>query len=201
MSKNVRIVKGTVVAEGSFSESELLVGRYTSRRAFELWRAQLPSLAFLTDLPLLESLGLINVKVADPGALAEVGTLRSLFLNEFRSAAGWDFLADLTQVEELHILNTRGALVLPDLRRLDHLTTFRIWGCKGLSDISFLIDVPHLEEVALVDTALTPDDLLPLLQKPSVAYLSSSFARRREADLFDEYLDRYGKTADREAAS
>ncbi|KQR17398.1 hypothetical protein [Cellulomonas sp. Leaf334] len=201
MPKNIRVVQGTVVVEGSFSESELLVGRYTSRRDFELWRSQHASLAFLTNLPVIERLGLINVKVADPRALAELGTLRSLFLNGFRSASGWGFLADLTQIEELHILNTRGPLVLPDLQRLDHLTTVRIWGCKGLSDITMLTDVPHLEEVELVDTALTPDDLLPLLEKPSIAYLGSSFARKRDTDLVDEYLDRYGKKAYREATS
>ena len=141
------------------------------------------------------------MKVADPRALAEIGTLRRLFLNGFTSAAGWGFLADLTQIEELHILNTRGALVLPDLQRLDHLRTFRIWGCKGLSDLSILTDVPHLEEVELVDTALAPDDLLPLLEKPSIAYLSATFATKRDTDRFDEYLDTYGKRAFREATS
>ena len=61
--------------------------------------------------------------------------------------------------------------------------------------------MPHLEEVALVDTALTPDDLLPLLEKPSITYLSSTFATKRETDLFEEYLDRYGKMAYREVPS
>ena len=69
---------------------------------------------------------------------------------------------------------------------------------QRLLDASILTEVPHLEEVQLVDTALTPDDLLPLLEKPSVAYLSSSFGTRRQADLFDGYLDRYGKKAHRE---
>jgi len=116
----MRVVKGTVVVEGTFSESDL-VRRHASRREFELWRMRLASLAFLTDLPAIERLGLINVKVADPRALAELGTLRNLFLNGFTSASGWGFLAELAQIEELHILNTRGPLVLPDLRRLDHL--------------------------------------------------------------------------------
>lgn len=198
MPKNIRIVHGTVVAEGRFSESDLLVPRYTSRGDVELWRAELPSLAFLKNLPVLERLGLINVKVADPRALAEIGTLRNLFLNGFRSAAGWDFLADLTQIEELNVLNTRGQLVLPDLHRLESLRTFFAWGCRGLSDLSFLTEVPRLEEVQLVDTALTPDDLVPLLEKPSVAYVSATFATRREADLFEAYLERYGKKAHRE---
>ena len=61
--------------------------------------------------------------------------------------------------------------------------------------------MPHLEEVRLVDTALTPDDLLPLLEKPSLACVSSTFATKREADLFDEYLERYGKVAFRENPS
>ena len=194
----MRVVKGTVVVEETFSQADL-VRRHASRREFELWRMRLASLAFLTDLPAIERLGLINVKVADPHALAEIGTLRNLFLNGFTSASGWGFLAELTQIEELHILNTRGKLVLPDLARLDHLKTFRIWGCKGLSDISILTEVPHLEEVQLVDTALTPDDLVPLLEKPSVGYLSSSFGTQRESKLFEEYLDTYGKKQWRES--
>ncbi|MDQ0372712.1 hypothetical protein [Cellulomonas humilata] len=194
----MRVVKGTVVVEENFSQADL-VRRHASRREFELWRMRLASLEFLKDLPAIERLGLINVKVADPHALAEIGTLRNLFLNGFTSAPGWGFLAELTQIEELHILNTRGKLVLPDLTRLDHLKTFRIWGCKGLSDISILTEVPHLEEVQLVDTALTPDDLVPLLEKPSVRYLSSSFGTQRESKLFEEYLDTYGKKQWRES--
>ena len=50
-----------------------------------------------------------------------------------------------------------------------------------------------------MDTALTPDRLLPLLEKPSVAYLSSTFGTRRDTDLFDERLVRYGKTRFRDS--
>ncbi|GEK21797.1 hypothetical protein CXY01_23170 [Cellulomonas xylanilytica] len=148
---------------------------------------------FLRDLPALESLSLINVRVDDARALAEVGTLRRLFLNGIKPTPGWDFLAGLAQIEELQILNVRGPLVLPDLSGLDRLATFRIWGCRGLTDVSVLENTPLLEEVELVDAGLTPDDLGSLLEKSTLAYLSCTFATRRDTDRFHQDLDRYGK--------
>jgi hypothetical protein len=201
MSKNISIIKGKVVIEGKFleAEQEILIEKYKSKKVFEFWRTQLNSLAFLKNLPSLESLALINVKVEDINALSEISTLKKLFLNELKLSSGWDFLKNLTQIEELHILNVRGELILPDLQKLDHLKTFRIWGCKGLADVSMLKNTPNLEQVELVATALTPEKLLPLFEKPSIKYLSSSFSKKKDSELFQEYLDRYGKKAFREA--
>ena len=200
MSKNISLLKGKVVIEGKLSEleQEFLIEKYQSKKVFELWRTQLKSLTFLKDLRKMESLSLINTKVEDPQALSEIGSLKNLFLNEFKPGSGWNFLANLSQIEELQILNTRGELALPDLQKLDHLKTFRIWGCKGFADISILENTPNLEEIELVDTGLTPEKLLPLLEKPSVKYLSSSFNTKKDNELFQEYLDRYGKKAFRE---
>lgn len=202
MSKNISLLKGKVVIEGKFSEpeQEFLIEKYKSKKVFEFWRTQLKSLTFLKNLTMMESLSLINTKVEDPNALSEIGTLKNLFLNEFKPGSGWGFLANLTQIEELHILNTRGELILPDLQKLDQLKTFRIWGCKGFADISILKNTPNLEEVELVDTALTPEQLLPLFEKPSVKYLSSSFNTKKDNELFQVYLDKYGKKAYRETA-
>lgn len=200
MSKTISLLKGKVIIEGKFAEQEqeLLIEKYKSKKVFEFWRTQLKSLTFLKDLPNLEDLGLINVKVDDINALSEVNTLKRLFLNELKLNSGWGFLQNLTQIEELHILNIKGELTLPDLQKLDHLKTFRLWGCKGLADISILEKIPNLEEVELVDTALTLENLLPLFEKPSIKYLSSSFSKKKDKELFKEYLNKYGKKAYRE---
>jgi hypothetical protein len=202
MSKNISLLKGKVVIEGKLSEpeQEFLIEKYKSKKVFEVWRTQLKSLTFLKDLPKMESLSLINTKVEDPQALSEIGSLKNLFLNEFKPGSGWNFLADLSQIEELQILNTRGELALPDLQKLDHLKIFRLWGCKGFVDISILENTPNLEELELVDTGLTPEKLLPLLEKPSVKYLSASFSTKKDNELFQEYLARHGKKAFRETA-
>jgi hypothetical protein len=201
MSKNISLLKGKVVVEGKFSEQEkeFLIEKYKSKKVFEFWRTQLKSFTFLKDLSNIESLSLINVKSEDSDALSEIGTLKKLFLNEFKPGSGWNFLANLTQIEELHILNVKGELLLPELQKLDHLKTIRIWGCKGFADISALKNIPVLEEVELVDTSLTPEKLLPLLEKPSVKYLSSSFNTKKDNELFQTYLAKCGKKAFREA--
>ena len=195
MPENVRLLKGRVVVEGKLSgpEQELLVEKYKSKKAFEFWRTQLKSLAFLKELPSLESLSLVNARIEDVNALSEVNTLKTLFLNEARLGSDWGFLANLCQIEELHILNIRGELALPDLGNLDCLRAFRIWGCKGLADISALENTPRLEEVELIDTGLTPERTLPLFKKPSIKYLNASFGKKKSDELFQEYLERYGK--------
>jgi hypothetical protein len=200
MSKNISLLKGKVVVEGKFSEpeQELLITKYKSKKVFEFWRVQLKSLTFLKEFPNIESLSLINVKAEDLNTLAQIGTLKKLFLNELKPASGWNFLAHLIQIEDLHILNTRGEFILPDLHKLDHLKTFRIFGCKGLADISMLKNAQNLEEVELVDTALTPENLLPIFENPSVKYLSSSFNTKKDNELFQMYLAKYGKKAFRD---
>lgn len=202
MPTNVRVVKGKLVVEDEFSELErrVLAGRHRSRTELELRRTRHESLAFLADLPALERLEVVSAEVDDPTALAEAGALRTLFLNGTAPRSGWGFLADLTQIEELHLLNVRGPLALPDLCRLDRLRTFRAWGCTGLADVSSLESASRLEEVELVATSVTADGLLPLLAKPSVLYVSATFTTKRENERFRQHLDRYGKRAFREPA-
>lgn len=202
MSKNVSLLKGKVVIEGKISgpEQEFLIEKYKTKKVFEIWRSQLKELSFLKNLPNIEVLSLINTKVEDSQALSQIGTLKNLFLNEFKPGSGWDFLAGLSQIEELQILNTRGELALPDLQKLGGLKIFRLWGCKGFTDISILNHAPNLEEVELIDTGLSPADLLFLFERPNVKYLNASFKTKKENDTFQEYLDRYGKKAFRESA-
>jgi hypothetical protein len=150
----------------------------------EFWRTQLKSLTFLKNLPKIESLSLINVKVEDPNTLCEIDTLKNLFLKEFKLGSGWDFLANLAQIEELHILNTRGELVLPDIQKLDQLKTFRLWGCKGFTNISILKNTPNLEEVALVDTVLTLEKLCLFLKSHLLNTYVHLLAQKRIMNYF-----------------
>lgn len=195
MSKNIGLLKGKVVIEDQFSESEqeLLIKKYKSKTEFEFWRTKHKSLTFLKDLPELESLSLISTKVENADFLSEIPKLKTLFLNAAKFDSGWNFLENLNQIEELHILNVRGKLILPDLKMLDQLKSFRIWGCKGLADISVLENVRQLEEVDLVDTAVTLENLLPVIEKPSVKYINATFGRKKDRDLFQEYVDKFEK--------
>lgn len=58
MSKNIGLLKGKVVIEGQFSESEqeLLIKKYKSKTEFEFWRTKHKSLTFLKGLPELREL-------------------------------------------------------------------------------------------------------------------------------------------------
>ena len=68
-----------------------------------------------------------------------------------------------------------------------------MWGCKGFADASILAAVPNLEEVALVDTGLEPDQLEPIVAKPSVQYVSARFGAKSLNERFDELLAAHGK--------
>lgn len=201
MTKNVSLLKGKVVVQDKFSsaEEEILNKKYKGKTVFEFWRTSHQSLCFLESMENIESLSLINTKIDDATALADLNTLNHLFLNGIKLKSGWDFLADLKQIRELHILNIKGELTLPNLAKLDSLNTFRIWGCKGLGDVSFLLGVPKLEEIELIDTALQPDDLLGLLAKPSVRYVNARFNTKKNNDLFLEYLQKFNKKQYRDA--
>lgn len=200
MPGKIRIIKGKVVVEGSFTASEegILRARHSSRRTFEFWRTHHRSLSCLLELSELEELSLINAKVEDPSALSGLKTLRTLRLNGVKVSAGLEFLAGLSQVETLHLLNMRGPLTLPDLGGLAALRTFRVWGCRGLADVSPLTGAPNLEEVELIDTGLEPDDLTALLEKPSVQYIHAQFRTKKHNDLFVERLNKLHKKRFRE---
>ncbi|KYF53237.1 hypothetical protein BE08_22850 [Sorangium cellulosum] len=174
-------------------EEEVVRARYRDRKIFEFWRTSHASLLFLKDLSDVEDLSFVNAKIEDASALSCLSTLKRLFLNGVRVSSGFGFLATLDQIEELHLLNLRGELVLPDLGGLGSLRRFRVWGCKRFSDASVLKGVRDLEEVELVDTALGPDDLLVLFEKASVKYIDSRFGTKRHNDAFSEYLVKFNK--------
>ncbi|WP_437783601.1 hypothetical protein [Sorangium sp. So ce1097] len=200
MSKNIRIVKGKVVVEGKFTllEEEVVRVKHRDRKIFEFWRTSHASLSFLKDLSGVEDLSFVNAKIEDPSALSCLSTLKRLFLNGVRVSSGFGFLATLGQLEELHLLNLKGELVLPDLEGLGSLRKFRVWGCKRFLDASVLKGVRDLEEVEFIDTAMGPDDLLVLFEKASVRYIDARFGTKRNNDVFSEYLVKFGKKQYRE---
>lgn len=195
MPNNFRSIKGKVVIEDQFTllEEEIVKTRYKNKKAFEFWRMNLKSLDFLKDLHAVEDLGLINVKIENAAALGDINTLKKLFLNQVRPASGWDFLAQLSQIGQLHLLNIRGSLTLPGFENLTSLKAFHVWGCKGFADISILKDTRNLEEVKFVGTALEPDDLLPLFERDSIKFVSAQFKTKQQNDIFLEYLEKYKK--------
>lgn len=199
MSKNVSLRKGKVVIEDKFtaSEEELIKSKHRAKKAFEFWRTRHTSLLVLKELSNIDDLSFINCKIGDPSALAHLATLKRLFFNGTQVSSGLGFLSDLSQIEELHLLNLKGNLTLPSFKNLDALKRFRVWGCKKLSDVSALEEVRNLEEVELIDTALEPDDLLALLKKPSTKYINPQFKTQRHNDAFAEYLARYNKSRHR----
>ncbi|WP_434046605.1 MULTISPECIES: hypothetical protein [Sorangium] len=195
MSKNISIVKGKVVVEGKFTslEEEVVRAKCRGRKILEFWRTSHASLSFLRGLIGVEELSFVNAKIEDPSALSCLSTLKRLFLNGVRVRSGFGFLATLEQIEELHLLNLKGELVLPDLEGLDSLRKFCVWGCKGFSDASVLKGVRHLEEVEFIDTAMGPDDLLVLFEKASIKCVDSRFRTKRHNDTFSEYLVKFNK--------
>lgn len=201
MSATAKILKGTVSIEGQLSRANeaALAKKYAGKTSFNLRRMKLESLSFLGAFEGIRDLSFVNVKVADASALTELGALERLFLNGVTVGAGFGFLSKLAALEELHLLNLRGPLELPSLTDLGALTKFRVWGCKGFSDLSILQEVPNLEELELVDTALEPDDLLPLLGKTSVRFVAAQFKTKKHNDVFSEHLTKFGKTRYREA--
>jgi hypothetical protein len=195
VSKHVTVVKGKVLVQDQFTsvEEALVRTKHRNKSVFEFWRTRHASLEFLSDFEKLEELSLINATIATPESLSKLRGLKKLFLNGAKFASGYGFLAHLDQIEELHLLNVRGAFTLPDLEPLASLRTFRVWGCKGFADASVLNAAPRLEELEFIDTALTPEALTALFEKESVKYLSARFGTKRENDAFSQLSTTYGK--------
>lgn len=193
----VRLVTGKVVVTGAVSDAvrRSLLTRHRTREVVELWRADLDDLAFLTELPGLRSLSVVNCRLVDTAPLARCTALRTLFLNQARPRDGWDFLARLDQVEELHLLNVRGDLPLPDQTGMTSLRVLRVWGCAGLHSLAALERAPVLESVECVGTGLGPQDFEGVLARPSVRYVSSTFGTRAAREQFATMLAHHGKRA------
>lgn len=198
MAATIKVVKGSVVVEGVLADEQHadVIRRCKGRSQLELWRGQYRDLEFLELVAGLEGLSVVSSRIADPSALARLPGLRCLFLNGARIDAGFGFLAHLAQVEELSLLNLRGALELPDLSDLTALRRFRVWGCKGFADAASLATLPNLEELELVDTGFErdPEVLEPLVAKPSLRYVSATFGAKSRNDRFDALLAKHGKS-------
>jgi hypothetical protein len=194
---SVKVVKGAVMVEGAISAETLplLKAKMKNRTRLELWRATLPTLAFLSDLTPLEHLSVVNCKVTDASALGEIEGLRSLFLNGSSFKEGLGFLADVRDVEELDLLNLRGTFSVPALTALRRLSRVRVWGCKGFTDVAALAAAPHLAAVELVDVGLEPHTLGPLLEHGSLRFLDAQFGTVARQRRFAELLAQSGKEA------
>lgn len=202
MPADISVVKGKVCVTGQLTDAQVpdLVRRCATRSRLELRRTRHQTLELLEQLPGIEELELVRTRVTDAGALARLPALRVLWLNGVTVESGFGFLAGLSQVQELHLLNHRGALELPDLAGMTSLRTFREWGCKGLTDLSVLLDVPQLEEVALTDAGVEPEDLVPVVAMPSVRYVSAQFGSKGRNDRFAEIVAAHGKAQYRDDA-
>jgi hypothetical protein len=198
---DVRVVKGTVQVTGDLTPDivRILTTRHRARTEVEIWRARIDTLDTLAELEAIDRLALVNCRLADPASLSRMPTLRRLFLNELTPAGGWAFLAGVTQLDELELLNIRGPLALPSFAEHRTLTRIHVWGCRGLDDAAALASAPALTELACVDTGLDLDSLAPLLAHPTLRYLDVGLRTARANAELDELLAAHGKQRHRAA--
>ena len=193
---SVKVVKGVVVVEGEFSLEQLpqLKAKLTNRSRLELLRVSLPNLEFLDELSGLDDVRIMYSTIGDPSALAGVPGLRSLFINASSFSGGFEFLGQLTALEELDVLNMRGKFAVPALSELTRLTRFRAWGCKGFTEVTPIAAAPRLEHVELVDTGLEPESLMPLLSHETLSSLDAQFGTQATQKKYLTLLAEHGKT-------
>lgn len=195
MTGDIRVTKGTVQVTGELTPDTVraLTTRHRVRTEIEIWRARIATLDVLAGMERIERLALVNSRLADPASLSRMPQLRRLFLNQLTPAGGWGFVAGLTQLDELELLNIRGPIALPSLAEHRTLSRILVWGCRGFDGAAELASAPALTELTCVDTGLELDHLAPLLAHPTLRYLNVQLRTVRANAQLDELLAANGK--------
>lgn len=182
--------------KGPLSKRDLtLLHNYRDQRMLTLMGVHSESLDFLDEWTNLRSLIMYHCQVADFAALTRLKNLQKFFYNHYITnpfETDFSFLSVLKQVECLGIGNLPHLRSLPDLSKCKRLKRLQIFGCKRLSDIDSVSNIPKLESFSIVNTPQSPRDLEKIMAMKTLKKMSAAFGKREKNEQFRQLLEKHG---------
>lgn len=153
-----------------------------------------PDLQYLSDLPRLWSL---DIKLGGIRGFAGVEgkqSIKYLELWQVRDLRSIDVATTLPGLQNLFLQSLPHVESFPGMTDATALRRIAVENLKGLRDFAALETAPALEEFALIDgRKQAPQQLLPVLNNPSVRRISAFFGSERRNSEFSHLREEHGK--------
>jgi len=176
----------TLFIEGQRTHIEVL-RELRSLEELTLRSITLPDLSLLLPLERLRALDLKLGGTKDLGLLGQIGRLEYIELWMIKALVDISPIAEVHTLRYLFLESLRRVEQLPDLRALTRLRRVELQNMKGLTDLSPLAQAPALRELGLIDMGhLQPDDLACLVGHPTLRAVTPNLgSRSKEAAAAD----------------
>lgn len=146
-----------------------------------------PDLSYLRALPRLWSLDIKLGGITDLSALAGMGGIKYLELWQVRELKDIGVISHMLGLQNLFLQSLPLITAIPPLRESRQLRRLLLQNLKGLKDLSELQWAPALEEFILIQgQPQQVEDLLPVLNNPSLRRATAHFGSRRKEQRFAE---------------
>ena len=151
------------------------------------------SMDFILEMPELQDIRMYKCYFKDHTALSKLTYLRKLFINGIatKEEQTFDYIADLSSLEELIIGYIQSFIKFPNLSNLQNLHKLMIMKCKNLIEINSIINIPNLNEFDIDCYQLRPIDLEFIMQKDSIQRVNAQFRSKRLKEEFSSLLMKY----------
>ncbi len=127
-------------------------------------------------------------------ALKKLPTIKYLELWLIRNLSDISFISELTSLQYLSLQSLKNVTKLPSLEKLKNLRRLCLETMRGLTDLSSLKNASKLEEfIYIAADNQEPENLLPVLENPTIQNFWVGFGSDKKNLLFDDLLKHYGK--------
>lgn len=145
----------------------------------------------------LEHLWSVDIKlggIKDLSALTTLPTLKYLELWQIRDLADLSFISKVGTLQNLFIQSQKQLTKLPDFSNNKKLKRIYLENLKGLNDLSTLKNAPSLKEfIYVLAENQEPENIIPILENPSVENVFCKFGSAKKNNLFKELVKKYKK--------
>jgi hypothetical protein len=149
---------------------------------------------FLENLKNLWSVEILLGGIKNFSALETLTSLKYLELFHVRHLSDLSFISRLETLQDLCLQSLKQVKKLPDFSNNKLLRRITLENLKGLTDLSSLKNAPCLKEFLYISAEnLQPENILPVLENPSVENVTCGFGSDKKNNRFDEFAKQYGK--------
>jgi len=153
-----------------------------------------PNIDYLAGLPDLWSVDIKLGGIKNFDGLTSLPKLKYLELWQVRGLNDLSFISELTTLQNLFIQSVKQVGKLPDFSNSTALRRIYLENLKGLTCLSTLKSAPALEEFAFVMAGnLEPEQLIPVLENPSLKSVGCGFGSVKKNDKFNNLVSAYKK--------
>lgn len=170
------------------------IGKLHDLEELVLRSISLPNIDFISNLSKLWSIDIKLGGIKDLTVLSQLPHIKYLELWQIRGLSDIAFISDMTELQNLHLESLINVHEFPSFEKLKKLRRIRLMNLKGLKHFDELKSAPNLQDFYYTMTNQhQAEDLLPVLQNPSLKNVYVYFTSDKKNKAFNELVKTYGK--------